>query len=135
MSKKVMKLIDPYTGEMQCKMCGATHFASLQSGYMRRDGVTRYYRGSWQCQNGCKLPETTTRIKFLQKLLRHQLAALRTQAKYEKLRVSEEWNELPEETKKSLDEMSGGIWLTGNESKELESKMKTLERKIARGEI
>jgi len=57
MSKKVMKLIDPYTGKMECKVCGAVHLASLQSGLKRADGVTRYYRGSWQCSNGCKLPE------------------------------------------------------------------------------
>lgn len=56
MSKKVMKLIDPSTGLMECKVCGSRHFASLQSGYDRADGVTRYYRGSWQCQNKCKLP-------------------------------------------------------------------------------
>jgi hypothetical protein len=57
MSKKVMKLIDPYTGEMECKVCGSRHFASLQSGYKRADGITRYYRGSWQCTYKCKLQE------------------------------------------------------------------------------
>lgn len=50
-----MKLIDPYTGEMECKVCGKRHFASLQSGHDRKDGITRYYRGSWQCVNKCKL--------------------------------------------------------------------------------
>ncbi len=47
---KVMKLIDPGTGKMECKVCGAVHWANIkpQSG-------GRYYRGSWQCQNGCKL--------------------------------------------------------------------------------
>ena len=45
---KVMKLIDPYTGEMECKVCGASHFANL-----RRGGF--YRRGSWQCLHGCKL--------------------------------------------------------------------------------
>ena len=48
MTKKVMKLLDPDTGLMQCKVCGNRHIANLrQGGY--------YYRGSWQCQNGCKL--------------------------------------------------------------------------------
>lgn len=58
MSKKVMKLIDPSTGLMECKVCGRRHFASLQSKYDRKDGVTRYYRGSWQCQNECTLNST-----------------------------------------------------------------------------
>lgn len=52
MSKKVMKLIDPSTGLMECKVCGAKHLAS------RRTGAGHlFYRGSWQCQNKCKLPE------------------------------------------------------------------------------
>lgn len=46
-----MKLIDGRTGEMECRICGSVHFASLQSGSHRADGVTRYYRGSWQCSN------------------------------------------------------------------------------------
>lgn len=48
MSRKVMKLIDPNTGEMICKVCGGRHWASLAPG-------GKYKRGSWQCQNGCKL--------------------------------------------------------------------------------
>ncbi len=50
MSKKVMTLIDPYKGLMECKVCGAHHYASIKSG---TNG--NYYRGSWQCTNGCKL--------------------------------------------------------------------------------
>jgi hypothetical protein len=49
---KVMKLLDPGTGLMECKVCGARHLASI-----RPDSGGRYYRGAWQCQNGCKLPE------------------------------------------------------------------------------
>jgi len=52
MSKKVMKLISPYNGKMECKVCGAVHFASIKP---RSNG--KYYRGSWQCINKCKLPE------------------------------------------------------------------------------
>lgn len=52
MSRKVMKLIDPSTGMMECKVCGNIHVANL-----RRGGY--YVRGSWQCVNGCKLPEKT----------------------------------------------------------------------------
>ncbi len=50
MTSKTMKLLDPSTGMMECRVCGAVHFASLQSG-------GHYHRGSWQCRNGCKLPE------------------------------------------------------------------------------
>lgn len=52
---KVMKLIDPSSGLMECKVCGKRHIASLQSGFDRKDEVTRYYRGSWQCKDKCKL--------------------------------------------------------------------------------
>jgi hypothetical protein len=46
-----MKLIDASSGLMQCPVCGSCHHASLQSGHLRADGITRYYRGSWQCSN------------------------------------------------------------------------------------
>jgi hypothetical protein len=52
MTSKVMKLLDPSTGMMECRVCGSVHLANIRphsGGY--------YYRGSWQCQNGCKLPE------------------------------------------------------------------------------
>ena len=39
---KAMKLIDEYTGLMQCKFCGWTHWAMLKHG-------GGYVRGSWQC--------------------------------------------------------------------------------------
>jgi hypothetical protein len=45
-SQKAMKLVDRYTGKMECKFCGSEHYASIkpQSGGL-------YYRGSWQCCN------------------------------------------------------------------------------------
>jgi hypothetical protein len=46
---KVMKLVDPYTGLMECRVCGSRHHANFKFG-------GRYRRGSWQCINGCKLP-------------------------------------------------------------------------------
>jgi hypothetical protein len=46
-----MKLIDRNSGLMECRVCSSRHQASLQSGYERADGVTRYYRGSFQCSN------------------------------------------------------------------------------------
>ncbi len=50
---KVMRLLNESTGLMECKVCGARHFANLRP---RSEGGG-YYRGSWQCQNGCKLPK------------------------------------------------------------------------------
>jgi hypothetical protein len=55
---KVMKLLDPATGLMQCKVCGARHHANIEP------GAHRFYRGSWQCQNGCKLePDALDALK------------------------------------------------------------------------
>ena len=54
MTEKMMKLIDDRSGLMECKICGSRTYASLQSGVERADGVTRYYKGSWQCPKGCK---------------------------------------------------------------------------------
>jgi len=48
-TKKMMKLINPYTGLMQCKSCGSEHYASIKP-----VSNGQYYRGSWQCVNGCK---------------------------------------------------------------------------------
>ena len=47
---KVMRLRDPSTGLMECKVCGQRHWANLRHG-------GKYCRGSWQCINGCKLDE------------------------------------------------------------------------------
>ena len=44
---KAMKLIDGSTGLMECKTCGATHFANLKPS---TEGGG-YYRSSWQCSN------------------------------------------------------------------------------------
>ena len=55
---KVMKLIDPSTGLMECKICGERHVANIKP---MSNG--KYYRGSWQCHRGCKLekkPKTKT---------------------------------------------------------------------------
>lgn len=46
-----MKLIDESSGLMECRVCGFRHYASLQSGSERADGITRYYKGSHQCSN------------------------------------------------------------------------------------
>lgn len=52
MSKKVMKLLDPRSGLMECRVCGATHTANI-----RPNSNGHFYRGSWQCINKCRLPE------------------------------------------------------------------------------
>jgi hypothetical protein len=49
--KGPMKVIDASSGLMECQVCGSRHVASLQSGSDRADGITRYYRGSYQCSN------------------------------------------------------------------------------------
>lgn len=51
MTKKVMKLVNPITGKMKCKVCGSEHYANLRHG-------GGYVRGSWQCIHGCKLELT-----------------------------------------------------------------------------
>jgi hypothetical protein len=43
---KVMKLINPDTGHMVCRVCGVAHYANRAGG--------RFRPGSWQCRNGCK---------------------------------------------------------------------------------
>jgi len=48
--RKVMKLIDLRTGEMQCRVCGSVHYASLASG-------GRFKRGSWKCRFYCSADE------------------------------------------------------------------------------
>lgn len=47
-----MKLVNKYTNEMECRVCGSIHFASIkpQSG-------GKFYRGSWQCRYGCTLAD------------------------------------------------------------------------------
>lgn len=52
MIKKVMKLINPLTGLMICKICGCKHWAQIKP---QSNG--NFYRGSWQCQNNCKFQE------------------------------------------------------------------------------
>jgi hypothetical protein len=52
MARKVMKLVDEKTGLMECKVCGARHIANIEP-----HSGGKFYRGSWQCQNGCKLED------------------------------------------------------------------------------
>jgi hypothetical protein len=58
MSKEMMKLLNPSTGEMECRVCGRRYHANLRSS-------GRYFRGSWQCPAGCRLedlPRVTARL-------------------------------------------------------------------------
>lgn len=50
MTKKVMKLLDPRSGLMECRVCGARHLANIKP-----HSGGRYYRGAWQCVNHCRL--------------------------------------------------------------------------------
>lgn len=45
-SAKVMRLVNPSTGLMECRVCGQRHFAQVKNG--------KYRRGSWQCVNRCE---------------------------------------------------------------------------------
>jgi hypothetical protein len=54
MAKKVMRLVDPFTNRMECRVCGGEHWAMIKP---QSNG--RFRRGAWQCSNGCKLPEET----------------------------------------------------------------------------
>ena len=47
---RVMRLIDPQSGCMRCKVCGSEYNAILQY-----DGS--YHDGSWHCIFNCKLGE------------------------------------------------------------------------------
>lgn len=49
MTEKVMKLIDPKTNEMECRVCEHWRIAKKQNG--------RFERESWQCPNECELPK------------------------------------------------------------------------------
>jgi hypothetical protein len=40
-----MMLINPSTGEMECRVCGCIHYANQRPGYLGGG----YYCGSWQC--------------------------------------------------------------------------------------
>ena len=60
MTRKVMRLVNPRTGEMECKICGAVHIANLRGGGF-------YRRGSWQCRYGCRFEEKPTKEKTANK--------------------------------------------------------------------
>ena len=53
MARKVMKLVDPSTGLMECRVCGARHHANIVGRTALQ--AAHYARGSWQCRHGCKL--------------------------------------------------------------------------------
>jgi hypothetical protein len=59
-AKKLMRLIDNRTGRMECKVCGAQHWAMT-----RRGGG--FFRGAWQCLNHCS-PDDIPAIKRKQDL-------------------------------------------------------------------
>jgi hypothetical protein len=42
--QRPMRLIDPSTGLMQCRVCGSVHVSNLKGG-------GKFIRGSWQCTN------------------------------------------------------------------------------------
>ena len=50
MTKKVMELIDERTGLMKCKVRGFEHQAQVKP-----ESNGKFFKGSWQCDKGCKL--------------------------------------------------------------------------------
>jgi hypothetical protein len=57
MRKKVMKLLNPDSGLMECRVCGSRHWANLQRGDF-------YHKDSWTCQYGCRLENSTNVDEF-----------------------------------------------------------------------
>jgi hypothetical protein len=57
-TKKIMKLLDPETGLMECSICGSRHCALI-----RPNSNGKYYRTAWKCQNGCKLDKDVKEIE------------------------------------------------------------------------
>jgi hypothetical protein len=56
----VTRLLNPRTGEMECKVCEARPLANLQPECSCGAVGERHYRydlGSWQCRYGCKLEQ------------------------------------------------------------------------------
>jgi hypothetical protein len=52
--KTPMKLINESTGEMEFRVCGSRHLASVKPSTITRSGFVgggHYCRGSWQCSN------------------------------------------------------------------------------------
>lgn len=62
-----------------------------------------------------KLKEPKSRKDVKETLKKSMKDLIKAQAQYEKIRKSPEWENTPQEQKDTLDEMSGGIWLKGNE--------------------
>lgn len=48
MGEILMKLINARTGEMECRICGATNYSPTKP----LDGGL-FYQRKWECRNGC----------------------------------------------------------------------------------
>jgi len=53
MTKRVMEILERQTGLMRCKVCGDKCWVGQLPNSETQ--TTRYCRGFWQCQHGCKL--------------------------------------------------------------------------------
>lgn len=58
MTWKAMRLIDPQRSEFECKVCGSVH-----CGAIKPNSAGHFYRGTWQCQNGCTREDYEERKK------------------------------------------------------------------------
>jgi len=50
MHNKIMRLADKSMSLLECRVCGNVQAASI-----RPQSNGKFYRGFWQCRNGCKL--------------------------------------------------------------------------------
>jgi transcription elongation factor Elf1 len=59
MSQMTTKLINPYTGELQCKICGTVFYSSVKP----LVGEV-YYHTEYSCPNGCNVnPDITDEFR------------------------------------------------------------------------
>lgn len=58
MTWKAMRLIDPQRSEFECKVCGSVH-----CGAIKPNSGGHFFRGTWQCQNGCTREDYEERKK------------------------------------------------------------------------
>ena len=56
--RSIMKLIDPSTGLMECRVCGSRHNTNIKP-----DSRGRFYRGAWTCLNGCTKDDLKKAVK------------------------------------------------------------------------
>lgn len=63
-----------------------------------------------------KITKSASTRKDIKETLKNSMKSLiKAQVEYEKMRKNPDWEKIPQEGRDTLDEMSGGLWLKGNE--------------------